>query len=1611
MTRSYPKWSALIVLFTCAHFSLAQVPLPWVSSDIGSTAISGDADYNAADNTFTVSGSGNVQDGSSYSQDKFHYVYQQVTGNFEFSARIIDFNCSNAQAKAGLMVRTSLDDDAPHHMIAAQIHEDKEMAIFRWNPGQWPFTKQYFPESFITPKAFRILRYENRITVQSSWDEVEWKTLHGLILNDADGPVYVGMAVCSQSDTTLATATFGNVSVKPLQLPYTTSWLGNSHAAMDTYMQHWIEGLYVETDTGLIFTNSLWDEGTREGGIYRPDNGNPYSKIQNIHATGRYGVVANDDYIYTTAFKNFPDDPVSYIRRFTRFGYEDPFDPIEGNWMYLSEGDNLFGIAASPDGQTLYVSDTDNDRILLVDAYLMSQTGQWNNIDNPGALALDTVNYPAGAIWITQRAQGGTPASVILCDLSGNRLSIGGGMEISDVGDPRGLAVHPVTGNLYIADYSQRNQLLIHNANGNRIGTFGAEGGVYVATSAGQTGSPTSPGEIHPYKLNGPTGIGFDYNVSAPGEVNMYIATNGPPVTHDDEGTGASLRKYHWNNAGQQWDMVWENMALEFVDGADACLATDGVDVYTKHAHYTMDYNQSPGHEYTYKGFTLDPWLYPEDWRNREGLTAPEGQSGILEYYPGARIRNQSAVMIREILGQQFMFLEDQGANGLSIYKHKDNTELFIPSGRIARPGANKPDAYIWRDANGNFEKDYPAEFEIGAPEPDGDIWGWYVDRDGNMWTGGVDTGIRRYRVGTGLDPHGNPVYTYSAMDQWSLPDEFVDTRLDHDADGDGNFANDTGAKRIVYFNSTDTLFIAGFTNDNPKTGPETTSIGTEIIRYDNWTGSRSVAWRALVPYVPTPGNVGANVFGSCFDAYNELVVVGMFTSSDILVYKTSNGQYLTTLQPGPEIAGSHSWLETPRAVSLFQRSATDEYLCFAHDEGQNKILMFRLDGSLYPFPPREPDNPPDTTNGLNYRYYERDAWPQLPVLDAMDYVSSGTVTDFDFSPRQRDEQFAFRFDGYIDVPADGIYTFDLRADDGANLYIGDRKVVSNQYAYGLGVSKPGSIDLKAGKHRIRVECYQGGGGFGIELYYEAVNFSGNTIISRMLVPDSALYRPLPGIPMAPSNLVATGSTGDQIDLSWSDNAFNEEGFKIERNDGAGFFQLTTTGPNVTLYSDTGLMHSTTYTYRIHAFSSAGESEYSNTDSATTLGPPPPAPPTGLDADVDDGRVQLAWIPNTETNPSVLYYIIYKSTTQGGPYRRAAVAFGSNHIIDKSVVNNTTYYYRISAVNSLGSESAKSAEVSGRPHVLLPPAAPTNLSADAHASINQITLAWIDHADNELGFRIERKTTGSFVQIAQIDTPDLDTWADTGLDWATTYTYRIQAYNEDGQSDWSNQNSDTTPVIPVPEEPSNLDAVVYANNRIVLFWQDNAQVETGFRIERKTTGAFTQIATVGENINTYNDTGLSQSTTYTYRVRAYNTSGNSPYSNEDAATTPGTQFESTVDDAEPEINYVGNWNAQSGWSGRYLGTLHESSQTGAYAEFTFTGDSIQLIADLQPWGGEVDIYIDDQLTSNASFQDPTPQTQQIIFDIQDISYGLHTIKIIKTAGDWIYIDALKYTHY
>ena len=67
--------------------------------------------------------------------------------------------------------------------------------------------------------------------------------------------------------------------------------------------------------------------------------------------------------------------------------------------------------------------------------------------------------------------------------------------------------------------------------------------------------------------------------------------------------------------------MQWKFLGLQFVDNADADPGTDGVDVFTKQEHFVKNYSKSNGQEWSYNGYTVDKFRYPDELRLPRNIT------------------------------------------------------------------------------------------------------------------------------------------------------------------------------------------------------------------------------------------------------------------------------------------------------------------------------------------------------------------------------------------------------------------------------------------------------------------------------------------------------------------------------------------------------------------------------------------------------------------------------------------------------------------------------------------------------------------------------------------------------------------------------------------------------------------------------------------------------------------------------------------------------------------------------------------------------------------------------------------------------------------------------
>jgi titin len=377
--------------------------------------------------------------------------------------------------------------------------------------------------------------------------------------------------------------------------------------------------------------------------------------------------------------------------------------------------------------------------------------------------------------------------------------------------------------------------------------------------------------------------------------------------------------------------------------------------------------------------------------------------------------------------------------------------------------------------------------------------------------------------------------------------------------------------------------------------------------------------------------------------------------------------------------------------------------------------------------------------------------------------------------------------------------------------------------------------------------------------------------------------------PSAPNTLAATTTSSSRIDLTWVDNSTNEDGFAIERctgSDCTDFAQIVTVGANVTTYTDTGLQASTPYSYRVLAYNAAGDSDYSNTALATTENESLPAAPTSLAATAtSSSQINLSWVDNSDNESG---FKIERCSDSGCTSFAQIATVGANGTTysNTGLTASTTYSYRVRAYNGVGDSGYSNA--ASATTLSAPPNAPSNLTATG-ASSSQINLSWVDNSTNESGFKIERCQGASCSNWTPIATlgANVKTYSDSGLSASTTYSYRVLAYSAAGNSGYSNAASATTQSVPLTA-PSNLTATGASSSQINLAWTDNATNETGFKIERckgSTCTSFTQITTVGVNVTTYSNTGLTRNTSYRYRVRAYNAAGDSAYSNIAAAKT------------------------------------------------------------------------------------------------------------------------------
>ncbi|MGI0088647.1 MAG: fibronectin type III domain-containing protein [Nitrosotalea sp.] len=356
---------------------------------------------------------------------------------------------------------------------------------------------------------------------------------------------------------------------------------------------------------------------------------------------------------------------------------------------------------------------------------------------------------------------------------------------------------------------------------------------------------------------------------------------------------------------------------------------------------------------------------------------------------------------------------------------------------------------------------------------------------------------------------------------------------------------------------------------------------------------------------------------------------------------------------------------------------------------------------------------------------------------------------------------------------------------------------------------------------------------------------------------------------------------------------------------------------------------------------------YKTTSSTVTV---VPRPPTGLTATaVSSSQINLSWNAPTDNGGSAITgYKIERSNDTGTTWSTivANTASTSTTYSDSGLSASTTYTYRVSAINSVGTSSPSN---TASATTFTVPQPPTGLTATA-ASSSQINLSWT--ASNNggsaiTGYKIERSNdTGTTWSTVQSNTGTAGTtYSDTGLTASTAYTYRVSAINSVGTSLPSSTASATTQgAATAPQPPTGLTATAASSSQINLSWttpaNNGGSSVTGYEIERArgnlSFGSFSNSTDTlffsRGNTTSFSDTGLAPSTAYNYTVFAKNSVGASKPSNTASATTftvpqPPTGLTATAASSS-QINL--SWTASNNGGSAITGYMIErSNDTGA----------------------------------------------------------------------------------
>ncbi|WP_344741700.1 fibronectin type III domain-containing protein, partial [Microlunatus spumicola] len=425
-----------------------------------------------------------------------------------------------------------------------------------------------------------------------------------------------------------------------------------------------------------------------------------------------------------------------------------------------------------------------------------------------------------------------------------------------------------------------------------------------------------------------------------------------------------------------------------------------------------------------------------------------------------------------------------------------------------------------------------------------------------------------------------------------------------------------------------------------------------------------------------------------------------------------------------------------------------------------------------------------------------------------------------------------------------------------------------------------------------------------------------------------------------------------------------------------------------------------------------------------------PAAPLGLTTTGTGPKVNLGWTASPE--PDLAGYNVYRATGTGTFTKISTGLVTTPTFADDGLVPGTAYAYQVSAVDTAGLESERSA-VAGLTTSINAVGQGTYENDDAAVTLSGTWTKTASASDSggstsslsgagyaELSFRtsgirwVTRTNTYSGMADVYLDgvkktTVDLYSSATktqqvvyevAGLP-ETPHTIRIVRTGTKNASSTSTAimlDAFVAPDIYPPAAPAGLGSSA-DGTKVTLGWTPGTEPDlAGYNVYRATgTGTYTKINTGLVTGATYLDDTAAPGTAYAYQVTAVDTSGlESVRSTVTGLTTTITPVgQGTYENDDPAVTLNGAWTKTA--SNQDSGGSTSSLAGTGYAELSFNTSGIRWITRYNTYSGIADVYVDGVKKATVDLYSSATKTQQVAYEITGLPETPHTIRIVRTG--------------